>query len=123
MAKPLPIDGSLVEKLASIGCKTEEIADHFKCSTDTIQRRFAAELIKGRADLHMSLRRWQLEAARKGNVVMQIWLGKQYLKQRDKSDEELLLMKAANDAEAKQMTNARRLEIVQNLKAAKGKAG
>lgn len=30
-----------------------------------------------------SLRRWQLEAAEKGNPTMLIWLGKQVLKQSD----------------------------------------
>jgi len=31
----------------------------------------------------MSLRRWQLEAARKGNASLLIWLGKQMLGQKD----------------------------------------
>lgn len=35
-----------------------------------------------------SLRRWQFESARKGSGQMQIWLGKQYLNQRDKTDVE-----------------------------------
>jgi len=81
---PIEIDAEQVLKLAQLGCKTEEIADYFKCSTDTIQRRFAAELTKGRADLRMSLRRWQLASAQKGNVVMLIWLGKQMLGQYEK---------------------------------------
>lgn len=85
MAKPLPIDGELVEKFASIGCKTKEIADYFNCSEDTIQRRFAAELTKGRSELRMSLRQWQLKSAQAGNVVMLIWLGKQMLGQQDVS--------------------------------------
>jgi hypothetical protein len=86
MGRPrLKIDAATVEKLAQIGCKNEEIADHFGCSTDTIERRFAGELTKGRADLKMSLRRWQLESAKKGNVVMMIWLGKQILGQIERS--------------------------------------
>jgi hypothetical protein len=32
----------------------------------------------------MSLRRWQIEAARKGNPTMLVWLGKQLLGQTDK---------------------------------------
>jgi hypothetical protein len=84
MARPkVPIDGEEVRRLAEIGCKNDEIASWFHCSTDTIERRFAAELTKGRSNLHMSLRRWQLQAAKNGNVTMMIWLGKQYLGQRD----------------------------------------
>jgi hypothetical protein len=37
----------------------------------------------GRAEGAQSLRRWQFDAAEKGNVVAQIWLGKQVLGQKD----------------------------------------
>ena len=37
--------------------------------------------------LRTSLRRWQYEKAKDGNVAMLIWLGKQLLGQRDRIDE------------------------------------
>lgn len=86
---PLEIDSDTVFKLAQIGCKTIEIAEYFGVSHDTIERRFASELEKGRSELRMSLRRWQLASAQKGNVVMQIWLGKQMLGQQDRSEIQL----------------------------------
>lgn len=86
---PIEIDGEQVYKLAQIGCKTKEIAAYFGVSDDTITRRYAAELEKGRSELRMSLRRWQLESAKKGNVVMMIWLGKQMLGQQERSVLEL----------------------------------
>lgn len=90
MARPkLEIDGETVFKLAQIGCKNEEIADYFNCSAQTIETRFRPELTKGRSELKMSLRRWQLASAQKGNVVMQIWLGKQMLGQSDRTILEL----------------------------------
>jgi hypothetical protein len=86
MARPLiEIDAQEVLKLAQLGCKTEEIADFLECSVDTVDRRFAEELSKGRADLKMSLRRMQIQSAQKGNVAMMIWLGKQLLGQVDRS--------------------------------------
>jgi hypothetical protein len=86
MARPLiEIDPEEVKKLAQLGCKTEEIADFLKVSVDTIDRRFAEELAKGRADLKMSLRRMQIQAAQRGNVAMMIWLGKQLLGQIDRA--------------------------------------
>ncbi len=86
MARPLlEIDRDEVLKLAQLGCKTEEIADFIGCSVDTLDRRFADELHKGRADLKMSLRRMQLKSAQGGNVVMMIWLGKQLLGQIDRT--------------------------------------
>lgn len=87
MARPqLEIDGKEVMKLASIGCSNDEIAAFFDCSKDTIERRFAAELHKGRENGKTRLRRLQLQAAQKGNVVMLIWLGKQMLGQSDKQE-------------------------------------
>jgi hypothetical protein len=41
---------------------------------------------KGRESLKISLRRFQFDSAKKGKVAMQIWLGKQYLGQKDKHD-------------------------------------
>jgi AraC-like DNA-binding protein len=83
------IDATQVLKLAEIGCKTTEIANVLGCSTDTLERRFAAELSKGRTNLRISLRRWQLQAAQKGNVALLIWLGKQYLDQTEKIEENI----------------------------------
>jgi len=92
---PIEIDGAIVEKLAEVGCKLDEIADYFGCSHDTIERRFASELTKGRSSLKMSLRQWQLKKAKEGNVVMLIWLGKQMLGQQDKT--QLVLSKIPDD--------------------------
>lgn len=86
---PIEITADEVFKLAELGCKTTEIADYFGCSEDTITRRFAEELTKGRTTLKKSLRRWQIDSAKKGNVVMQIWLGKQMLGQVERSEVQL----------------------------------
>ena len=91
------IDQSIFENLCQIFCTQEEIADVFECSIDTINRwckrtfgeTFADTYKKKSARGKMSLRRWQYESAKNGNVTMQIWLGKQYLGQKEpKQDEE-----------------------------------
>lgn len=90
MARPLKeVDAEQVQKLAELGCKVKEIADFFNVTEELIIRRFKDELTKGRANVQISLRRWQLQAAQKGNVSMLIWLGKQMLGQQDKSKEEI----------------------------------
>ena len=87
MARPkLKIDPEQVYKLARLGCKNKEIAHFFQCSEETVCNRFSNEIQKGKADLNISLRRWQLQAAEKGNVTMLIWLGKQLLGQREPID-------------------------------------
>ena len=88
MARPkLEIDANEVYKLAQLGCPNTEIAAWFGCDQETISRRFRDELDKGRSNLRMSLRKWQIEAAKRGNVAMMIWLGKQMLGQSEKVDQ------------------------------------
>jgi len=82
MGRPLlDINPDEVRKLAELGCRTEEIADFFGCSHDTINKRFASELVKGRAKIAITLRRSQIQLAMKGNATLLIWLGKQMLGQ------------------------------------------
>lgn len=80
------VDEKLIRRAARIGCTSEEIAALCDVSKDTLERRFAAVLKKGREGGKSSLRRMQWKAAKGGNVTMQIWLGKQLLEQKDKSD-------------------------------------
>lgn len=84
MARPRKqIDIKLLEGLANIGCADTEIATLVGVSVDTLNRRFAEILCKGRETLKTRLRKLQLRAAEDGNVTMLIWLGKQYLGQRE----------------------------------------
>ena len=80
---PKIIDYDLVEKLAQIQCTQEEISQILDISSRTLQKdeEFLRIHKKGIESGRMSLRRFQWESAKKGNVTMQIWLGKQYLNQ------------------------------------------
>lgn len=80
------VDPRLVEQLASIGCSNKEIAAACNCSTDTIERNFAAEITKGRENGKTRLRKKQIEVALAGNVTMLIFLGKNMLGQADKQE-------------------------------------
>ena len=88
--KPIEIDVALIERLASIHCTTEEIASITGCSKDTLERRYAAVIKAARDKGKSSLRRLQWAAAQSGNVTMLIWLGKQLLNQREKSEETIV---------------------------------
>jgi hypothetical protein len=81
------LDLEKIEIYASIGCTLEEIAVMCDCSERTLQRRATAAIAKGHERMKTSLRRWQYEKAKSGNTTMLIWLGKQFLGQRDKIDE------------------------------------
>jgi hypothetical protein len=80
------ISANQVKSLAEIGCTNIEIATVCGCSVDTLERRFADIIKKGRETMKSSLRRFQYTSAKSGSVPMQIWMGKQYLGQRDKND-------------------------------------
>ena len=85
MARPkFKIDYDMVEKLAGIQCTQQEIASFLGCSVDTLQRdeTFCGIYKKGMENGKMSLRRIQYKLAEK-NPTMAIWLGKQYLGQKD----------------------------------------
>lgn len=77
------IDAAKVKKLAGMGLTVEEIAAVLECNKRTLERRFVAVLKEGRQRRNASLRRRQFTVAMKGSVPMLIFLGKQYLGQRD----------------------------------------
>jgi precorrin-6B methylase 2 len=76
-----------VQKLASFGLTNKEIAEALAYDENTMKRNFEIFLIKGRANLKQRLKNKQIQVAIGGNVVMLIWLGKQYLDQKDKMEE------------------------------------
>jgi hypothetical protein len=87
MARPLKkINGKQVKKLAGFGLTPDEIAVVMNCSRDTLDRRFADVIKQGHERRNSSLRRKQYQVAMTGNVGMLIWLGKQYMGQRDRNE-------------------------------------
>ena len=91
MARPKKeINYEAVEKLAGIQCTQEEIANFLDISVRTLQRdeEFCRLYKKGQDNGKMSLRRMQFKLAEK-NATMALWLGKQYLGQRDSFPDEV----------------------------------
>ena len=76
-----------VEKMASFGLNNKEISDALGYDDSTLARHFEKNLIKGRSMLKEKLKRKQIAVALQGNVVMLIWLGKQYLGQAERTEE------------------------------------
>jgi len=90
MARPArPIDLKLLEDLARIQCTDQEMASVLGFTREGFRKRKQrqAELVgiieKGKEAGQCSLRRLQWKSATNGNIAMQIWLGKQYLGQRE----------------------------------------
>jgi hypothetical protein len=92
--KTIFIDLAELEKLCSLHCTDEDIAAFFGVSVRTIETRrkkleFAEAMSRGRAKGRISLRRAQMKLVEKGNAPMSIWMGKQWLNQRDVTPIEL----------------------------------
>ena len=82
MGRPVKeIDEDLLYKLAQIHCTMKEMVDIIGVSEDTLKRRYAGIIDKGKAEGKMRLRRKQIEVAMSGNPAMLIFLGKALLSQ------------------------------------------
>lgn len=85
------VDFEKLDKLCGLQCTEQEIADFFGISVSTLALRIAEKTggtfkdyyKKHSAGGKVSLRRHQWDLAKKGNATMQIWLGKQWLGQRE----------------------------------------
>ncbi len=91
MGRPkIDIDWEEFEKLCAIQCTEEEIANWFNCHIDTINNRCKENYDCTFSDIYkkksvggkISVRRNQFNLS-KTNSTMAIWLGKQYLNQKD----------------------------------------
>jgi hypothetical protein len=90
MARPAkPIDVKLLEDLARIQCTDQEMASILGFTREGFRKRkqrqpeLVGVIEKGKEAGQCSLRRLQWKSATNGNIAMQIWLGKQYLGQRE----------------------------------------
>lgn len=99
MGRPLiPIDKIQFEKLCGMFCTLQEIAGFFNCCEDTIENWTKKEYGLTFSDIYkrlssvgkISLRRQQMKVAMKGNTSMLIFLGKQYLNQKDNPENDEL---------------------------------
>ena len=84
--KKYNLDTKQVEQLAGFGCTDTEIASFFDISRTTLERNYEQYMTKGRESGKIRLRQMQWASAKKGNVAMLIWLGKQLLGQSDKQE-------------------------------------
>ena len=85
------VDIEILKNLASIGCPDYEIASVLNVSARTLNRNYA-EIIdqfreKGKASLRKKM--WD-KAVKKDNTNMQIWLSKNYLGMKDRTQTETI---------------------------------
>lgn len=85
------IDIDQMKMWARAGATIPEMAKRLGVGHATLERRlqkpeFRQALEEAKAEMYISLRSKQVAMALGGNVTMLIWLGKQYLGQKDKMD-------------------------------------
>ena len=84
----IDVDIRKLRKWARAGCTLRELAQKLGITLSTLQERLERPEYKGayeraQGEMIISLRSKQVAMALGGNVTMLIWLGKQYLGQRD----------------------------------------
>jgi len=106
MGRPiLEIDWETFQKLLEYQASLEEVAAWFKMSPDTVETRVKEKFNRTFSDVSkefrgvgkLSLRRKQFQEAMKGNTKLLIWLGKQYLEQRDKREDTVNITNYSDD--------------------------
>ena len=96
MGRPvIPIDWKVVENLLQADCSGSQIASYLGISDDTLYGRVQKEkgmifsayslIFKQKGDSLLKVKQFESAISDK-NIAMQIWLGKQRLGQRDKSE-------------------------------------
>ena len=104
------INQKLFENLCGIQCTEAEICAALECSEDTINRwckrtygATFADTYKSKSQMgKSSLRRMQFKLAEK-SATMAIWLGKQYLGQKDQVEASVAVDTAKEDALSKSL--------------------
>lgn len=111
MGKPRKIltdkEWESVKYMCMIHCTGEEIAGVMQMDYDTLNKNCKekwripiSEYIKrNNTNGKMSLRRMQWKSAEDGNITMQIWLGKQWLGQRENVDMSVEMTDKAKEVE------------------------
>lgn len=84
---PKLLDGQKIAELIGKGYTVEWVAEYFCVAPSTLYLNYSDCLRKGYAFREGCLQAKQLENALNGNPTMQIWLGKQWLGQRDHETE------------------------------------
>ncbi len=82
------LDEEIIANLSQIGCTQEEIGAVVGISARTLQRRFADLIEDNKNKGKASLRKRMWASALKGNPNMMIWLSKNYLNMKDRTQTE-----------------------------------
>ena len=105
------IDIEILKNLASIGCPDYEIASVLNISAKTLKRNYA-DIIeqfkeKGKASLRKKM--WD-KAVKKDNTHMQIWLSKNYLGMKDRTQTESIVepLPLIIDAKAEEIVDGKK---------------
>jgi hypothetical protein len=86
------IDIEILKNLASIGCPDYEIASVLNVSAKTLRRNYADIIDQSKEKGKASLRKKMFDKAiKKDNTHMQIWLSKNYLGMKDRTQTESII--------------------------------
>lgn len=116
------INWEQLEKLCALQCTGEECASVLGVNYDTLVSAIKRKGFEGFSEYYkrysapgkVSLRRQQFRVAENGNATMLIWLGKQYLGQRDYKIENLDGSSSPLDSLVEELARTREARTAQN---------
>lgn len=80
---PKEIDLQKLKEFLAVNMPIKRIGHYFNCTPETLYNKYADLIIEANVNHEHRIREAQLQAAVSGNPTLLIWLGKQYLGQRD----------------------------------------
>lgn len=83
---PKEIDVEKLKEFLAVNMPIKRIGHYFNCTPETLYNKFGDMIIESNVNFEKEIRIAQLKAANQLNPTMLIWLGKQYLGQRDLSE-------------------------------------
>ncbi len=84
----LKLDEQYIYELAKLQCLPHEIAILCGCHINTLERNYGGVILKGQEDSKKDLRKAMIRSAMSGNVIMQIWLSKNWLGFKERQPDE-----------------------------------
>ena len=105
------VDIEILKNLASIGCPDYEIASVLNISAKTLKRNYAdiVEQFKEKGKASLRKKMWD-KAVKKDNTHMQIWLSKNYLGMKDRTQTESIVepLPLIIDAKAEEIVDGKK---------------
>jgi len=108
------LDAAEVEKLIALGHSVGGAGAILHCAANTLRHNFLPSIKQGRKIRKSNLQARQFSAAMDGNAALLIWLGRQWLRQKDRTEQDVTTHRGEPGDDFR-IAGKSRAEILQDL--------